>query len=121
MKILIKKSIILLVRFILLFFIKRKIAIIDIGINKNILKDFFYTFLKKDEYKLIHHKKNFSKNDYDEKIKFYFGLFTFNNDIPNTTFIMLIENPDIYHSLLFDKIIKKKKKYSNLYFLKNIQ
>ena len=109
MKILIKKSIILLVRFILLFFIKRKIAIIDIGINKNILKDFFYTFLKKDEYKLIHHKKNFSKNDYDEKIKFYFGLFTFNNDIPNTTFIMLIENPEIYNSLLFDKIIKKKK------------
>lgn len=107
MKNIIKKIMIVLIRFSLIFF-RKKIAIIDIGCTENIFKDFFYTYLKKDEFKLIHEKKNFSMNDYDEKINFYFGLFTYNKNIPNTTFIMLIEDPEIYHKLLFNKIIKKK-------------
>ncbi len=98
---------IVLIRFFLIFF-RKKIAIIDIGCTENIFKDFFYTYLKKNEFKLIHEKKNFSMSDYDEKINFYFGLFTYNENIPNTTFIMLIEDPEIYHKLLFNKIIKKK-------------
>tara|TARA_Y200000002_G_scaffold374927_1_gene376399 strand:+ start:1967 stop:2626 length:660 start_codon:yes stop_codon:yes gene_type:complete len=102
-----KKIIIFLVRFFFIF-LRKKIAIIDIGCNENIFKNFFYLYLRRDEFKLINEKKNFSINDYDEKINFYFGLFTYNKDISNIIFIMLIEDPEIYHKLMFDKVIKKK-------------
>ena len=98
---------IFLVRFFFIF-LRKKIAIIDIGCNENIFNNFFYIYLKKNLFKLIKKKENFSRRDYDEKINFYFGLFTYNKNISNIIFIMLIEDPEIYHKLMFDRVIKKK-------------